>query len=129
MGATMVRTTFLSSTPAVHRNAIAAVDTGTPAAASFAKNDYRAGHARLWITVSFVGGSSPKIDVTPWFKAYNSTTLLSEGTTLQYSGSDGYPAGSFMAEVEVNGMDVFAYIDNVSGSPTSFEVTITVEWF
>ena len=129
MGSKLARGPFRATAPIVHRDAITAVDTGTPAATAYLENHTAAEYARLWIDVSFVGGTTPEIDVTPWYKAHGSTSLYLEGTALQDGGDDGFLAGLHMKEVEVKGMDLFAYLDNVSGSPTSFEVTVTVVWF
>jgi hypothetical protein len=31
-------------------------------------------------------------------------------------------------DVDVFGSDLYAYIDNASGSPSAFEVTVQVQW-
>jgi hypothetical protein len=117
-----------SGTPATHRNAITSADSSTPTAANFAMNPNNARKARMWVTVSFTGGSSPTIDITPYFKPRGASTPIGEGEPVEYDGSDGLPAGTFVVDVDVFGSDLFAYIDNAGGSPSAFSVTVKVQW-
>jgi hypothetical protein len=111
-----------------HRNAITSADSSTPTAANFAMNPNDARKARMWVTVSFTGGSSPKIDITPWFKPRGDSTPIGQGEAVEYDGADGLPAGVYVVDVDAFGSDLFAYIDNASGSPSAFSVTVQVEW-
>lgn len=124
----LTREIALPSAAAVHRNAITTADSSTPTAANFAMNTNDARTARLWVAVSFSGGSSPTIDVTPYFKPRGDSTPIGEGEAVEYDGADGLPAGTYVIDVDVMGSDLFVYLDNVSGSPSSFSVTVTVEF-
>lgn len=111
-----------------HRNAITSADSGTPAAASFTPNLNSSKKARLWCTVSFTGGTSPRIDVTPWLKPNDADDPRGEGEPVEYDNTDGLPAGTYVVDVDVEGAALFAYIDNTTGSPTAFSVTVYVQW-
>jgi hypothetical protein len=111
-----------------HRSAIAAADSSAPAAANFCVNPGDSRTARLWVTVSFTAGTSPTIDLTPYLKPHNADTPIGQGEAVEYDGTDGLPAGTYVLDVDVEGADLFCYLDNVSGSPSAFEVTVQVQW-
>jgi hypothetical protein len=111
-----------------HRDAIAAADTGTPAAAGFAVNPGDSRRARVWTTIAFTGGTNPTINVTPWLKAHGAATPLGKIDALQFGASADLAAGSYVFDVAVEGADLFAYLDATAGSPTALSVTVKVQW-
>lgn len=124
----LTRNAAQPTTVVTHRSAIAAADSGTPTAASFAQNpgDYRT--ARCWIAVAFTGGTTPKIDATPWLKPHGASTPIGQGEAVEYDGADGLPAGTYVVDIDVGGSDLFLYLDNVSGTPSAFTVTVSLQW-
>lgn len=112
-------------TSETHRNAIATADTGTPAAGSFWINEDKVAVVLLISEISFVGGSSPKLNITPWIKVPGASYMGTQDP-LDSESSDDLPAGKYASFVNVYGCDLFAYIDNVTGSPTSFAATVRV---
>jgi hypothetical protein len=116
------------SATVAHRTAVAAADSAAPAAAAFCINPGDAKTARLWVTVAFTGGTTPTIDLTPYLKPHNAATPIGQGEAVEYNDADGLPAGTYVIDVAAEGSDLFAYLDNVSGSPSAFAVTVVVQW-
>ena len=104
------------------------VDSSAPSAANFAVNPSDAKLARLWIDISFTGGTSPTLDFTPYLKPHAQTAPIGEGEPVEYDNADGLPDGTFVVDVDVEGCDLFVYVDNESGSPSSWEVTVSIVW-
>jgi hypothetical protein len=124
----LTREIAMPGTIATHREAITTADSSSPAAGSFCTNPGDSKKARLWAVVAFTGGTSPTVDLTPYLKPHGAATPIGEGEPVEYGGADGLPAGTYVVDVDVEGSDLYAYLDNVQGSPSAFSVTVYVQW-
>lgn len=110
-------------TLATHRSNIAAADTGNPAAGNFWLNTEKARYIAIYAEITFSGGSTPDLDLTLWFKSTGQATPLGVSETV-FADLDG---GKHALMAEVHGQDVFVYVDDVTGSPTSFDVDVYIQ--
>lgn len=94
-----------------------------PVAGDFWINSDKARYVIVYADLDFTGGSTPTADLAVWLKPPNQWARLGALST-KYTG---LVEGLYSYEVEVHGQDVFVYIDNITGSPSSFSIDINVQ--
>ncbi len=111
--------------PRLHRT-ITVVSSGTPSPSdsNWAINP-GAQLARLFVYTSFTGGTSPAATVRYWLRSPSGDTsgVVAKGGAITIAGND-----RVVWDVSAEGDDLLVVVESVSGSPTSFSVTIYIAW-
>jgi hypothetical protein len=113
-------------TVAAHRTDIAAAEGATPPAANnsaWAANPGGYAKARVFAYVDFTGGTNPYVVVRPWLRSGGTSGKVGKGEAVTITGDD-----QVAIDVDVDGDDLLVYVESVSGSPTSFDVDLSVSW-
>lgn len=111
-------------------------DAGTPAHALFLRNTGHHPTARIFVTLAFVGGYEPELDLGAWVRSWGGNeasstrgqlVLLTSAGPITFSVG-GLAAGSFAFDVPVDGDDLCLTLDDLAGAPTETSLTIAVSW-
>lgn len=109
-----------------HRTVTTVDGTTIPAASDtrWAKNPGSA-LARVFVTTSFTGGTSPSATLRHYLRSPTGDTggVVGKGGTVTVNGND-----RVYFDVPVEGDDLLVLVESVGGTPTSFSVTITIAW-
>jgi len=110
----------------LHRDSISTADVGTPVYTAFWANPGFQKVGRVVASIDFTGGTTPTCTLTVWLKPMDAQTPIVQWQILEWDGSSDLLEGDYVWDLDVNGWDVFVNIDNVLGSPTSFDVDVWV---
>jgi len=120
------REVWQPGTTIAHRANVASADGATTPAANNAlwtSNSPGARIARFYINVTLSGGTNPTAQMRFWHKTGSTNVDVGGSTT-----TTDLAAGRWIVDVEVFGDDVLAFVQAVTGSPSSFDVDVQLSW-
>lgn len=112
-------------TYATHRENISSADGTTPPIPSnvnWLDNSDKKTKVRLFVYVTFTGGTSPTVTFRPYIRT--------GGSSGKVGGTDSvtYAAGQWVLDVQADGDSVLGWVETISGSPSTTDVDIFSSW-
>ncbi len=122
--------------PIEHRADVDAADSAAPTENSdWLKNHGRWPTARVYVDISFTGGTDPTALLYAYVRNFDTTARLGLLIQTDPSGtSTGTPflvqlvEGTWVFDVPVDGDDLFVMVADIDGGPTATNIDIYVSW-